>query len=231
MDRGQPGSVRSLSMTSDQSLRRVAIGQLNNQDSHLSGTIMAHAEMDALSQVPFGTRITGPLYTTFEPCVMCATTIAVDRVPEVRFAAADPFFDGLHDWMAGYPFTAERSPERMRPEDRSAPSAMSRTWHGWLPIRHHPMSSMHIDVLRLRPSIAPTRSPIVIASGSSAIEAPPSSKRYRSSGRTSSCSACDICPALYDPMTWDEGRTSWGALAVPGSSPGVHQAQLRVRSI
>jgi hypothetical protein len=75
---------------------------------------MAHAEMDALSQVPFGTRITGSLYTTFEPCIMCAATIAFYRVPEVNFAAADPFFDGLHDWMGGYPFTAERLPDRVR---------------------------------------------------------------------------------------------------------------------
>ena len=83
-------------------------------ESHLSGTIMAHAEMDVLSQVPFGTRIAGSLYTTFEPCLMCAATIAFYRVPEVHYAAADPFFDGLHDWFGGYPFTAERLPERIR---------------------------------------------------------------------------------------------------------------------
>jgi tRNA(adenine34) deaminase len=83
-------------------------------DSHLSGTVMAHAEMDVLSQVPFGTRITGSLYTTFEPCLMCAATIAFYRVPEVYFATADPFFDGLHDWMGSYPFTAERLPVRVR---------------------------------------------------------------------------------------------------------------------
>jgi len=82
--------------------------------SHLSGTIMAHAEMDVLSQVPFGTRITGSLHTTFEPCLMCAATIAFYRVPEVHYAAADPFFDGLHDWFGSYPFTAERKPDRIR---------------------------------------------------------------------------------------------------------------------
>jgi tRNA(Arg) A34 adenosine deaminase TadA len=83
-------------------------------DSHLSGTIMAHAEMDVLSQVPFGSRVAGSLYTTFEPCIMCASTIAFYRVPQVHFAAADPFFDGLHDWMGNYPFTAERLPGRVR---------------------------------------------------------------------------------------------------------------------
>src|ERR1700689_1019436 len=82
--------------------------------SHLSGTMMAHAEMDVLSQVPFGTRLTGTLYTTFEPCLMSAATIAFYRVPSVHFAAADPFFEGLHDWFGTYPFTVERTPERVR---------------------------------------------------------------------------------------------------------------------
>jgi hypothetical protein len=75
---------------------------------------MAHAEMDTLSQVPFGTRITGPLFTTFEPCLMCATTIVFYGVPEVHFAAADPLFEGLHDWLGTYAFAADRIPSRFR---------------------------------------------------------------------------------------------------------------------
>ena len=75
---------------------------------------MAHAEMDVLSQVPFCCRLTGTLYTTFEPCLMCAATIAFYRVPSVHFAAADPLFEGLHDWFGTYPFTADRVPERVR---------------------------------------------------------------------------------------------------------------------
>jgi hypothetical protein len=74
---------------------------------------MAHAEMDVLTQVPFGTRITGSLYTTFEPCLMCAAAIVFYRIPTVHYAAADPFFDGLHDWFGSYSFTAERMPERV----------------------------------------------------------------------------------------------------------------------
>jgi tRNA(Arg) A34 adenosine deaminase TadA len=81
--------------------------------THLSGTIMAHAEMDALSQVPFGTPLTGTLLTTFEPCFMCAATIAFYGVPSVHFAAADPYFEGLHDWLGTYRFTVQRTPERV----------------------------------------------------------------------------------------------------------------------
>jgi tRNA(Arg) A34 adenosine deaminase TadA len=82
--------------------------------AHLSGTMMAHAEMDVLSQVPFDTRLTGALYTTFEPCLMCAATIAFYRVPAVHFAAADPYFEGLHDWLGTSQFTVDRTPERVR---------------------------------------------------------------------------------------------------------------------
>lgn len=80
----------------------------------LSGTVMAHAEMDVLRQVPFGTHPAGALYTTFEPCLMCAATIVLYRVAEVHYAAADPVFDGLHDWFGTHPFTAERVPKRVR---------------------------------------------------------------------------------------------------------------------
>ena len=75
---------------------------------------MAHAEMDVLSQVPFGSHVTGSLYTTFEPCLMCAGTIAFYRVPTVHFGAADPVFDGLHDWFGTYRFSADRTPDRVR---------------------------------------------------------------------------------------------------------------------
>ena len=78
----------------------------------LSGTVMAHAEMDVLRQVPLGTNLAGALYTTFEPCLMCAATIVLYRVGEVHYAAADPVFDGLHDWFGTHPFTADRVPKR-----------------------------------------------------------------------------------------------------------------------
>ena len=81
--------------------------------TRLSGTMMAHAEMDVLSQVTFGTRLSGALYTTFEPCLMCAATIVQYRVPEVHYAAPDPVFEGLHDWIGTHPFTADRLPRRV----------------------------------------------------------------------------------------------------------------------
>jgi hypothetical protein len=42
---------------------------------------------------------------------MCASAILPSRIPRVRYAAADPVFDGLHDWFAELPFARERVPE------------------------------------------------------------------------------------------------------------------------
>jgi tRNA(adenine34) deaminase len=79
----------------------------------LAGSPLAHAEMNALAELPFG----GPfrdhtLYTTFEPCLMCASTILQAGIGHVRYAAADPVFDGLHDWLTEFKFAADRLPER-----------------------------------------------------------------------------------------------------------------------
>jgi tRNA(adenine34) deaminase len=77
----------------------------------LAGTFLAHAEMNALAQLPIRhTDVT--LYTSFEPCLMCAATIVQLHIPRVCYAAADPVFDGLHDWFAQLPFAADRLPER-----------------------------------------------------------------------------------------------------------------------
>jgi hypothetical protein len=67
--------------------------------------------MNALARLPIGqTDVT--LYTSFEPCLMCESTIVQLHIPRVCYAAADPVFDGLHDWFAQLPFTAERLPDR-----------------------------------------------------------------------------------------------------------------------
>src|ERR1700683_1323330 len=63
----------------------------------LAGTWMAHAEMNALAVLDSDAREGHPLSTTFEPCVMCAATIRIYRIPKVLYAAADPVWDGMHD--------------------------------------------------------------------------------------------------------------------------------------
>jgi tRNA(Arg) A34 adenosine deaminase TadA len=79
----------------------------------LAGTPLAHAEMNALAGLPFGGGFGGhTIYTTFEPCLMCASTILQTGIGHVRYAAADPVFDGLHDWLTEFKFAADRLPNR-----------------------------------------------------------------------------------------------------------------------
>jgi tRNA(Arg) A34 adenosine deaminase TadA len=82
------------------------------QSSTLGGSRLAHAEMCVLASIPPGEFDDFTLYTTFEPCLMCASAIILCRVPRVRYAAADPVWDGMHDWFRSLPFAATRLPER-----------------------------------------------------------------------------------------------------------------------
>ncbi|HEX4906489.1 MAG TPA: nucleoside deaminase [Acidimicrobiales bacterium] len=78
----------------------------------LADTPIAHAEMVALATLRAGSYVDHTLYTSFEPCLMCASTILVTGIGHVSFAAADPLFDGMHDWFADLPWAANRRPER-----------------------------------------------------------------------------------------------------------------------
>jgi tRNA(Arg) A34 adenosine deaminase TadA len=78
----------------------------------LASTFLAHAEMNALAVLPVGPAAGKTITTTFEPCLMCASTIVQMHLSRVRFAAADPVFDGLHEWFASLPFAQSRLPER-----------------------------------------------------------------------------------------------------------------------
>lgn len=78
----------------------------------LAGTPLAHAETVTLSTLGFGDWSGHTLYTSFEPCLMCASTIVQIGIGRVHFAAADPLFDGMHDWFGDLPYASTRRPER-----------------------------------------------------------------------------------------------------------------------
>ena len=75
---------------------------------------MAHAEMNALACLPVGSYDGYTMYTTFEPCVMCAATIRIYRIPHVCYAADDPVWDGLHELLATFEPVARALPSRER---------------------------------------------------------------------------------------------------------------------
>lgn len=81
----------------------------------LSGNMMAHAEMNAMAELDTFNADGLHLYTTLEPCLMCAATAMQLKVAHVHFAAADEFYDGMDDIWQGYRVTAERRPDRTGP--------------------------------------------------------------------------------------------------------------------
>jgi tRNA(Arg) A34 adenosine deaminase TadA len=61
----------------------------------LSGSRLAHAEVDALAQLPTSARYGDHvLYSTLEPCLLCVAATLHATVGRIEYAAADPFGGG-----------------------------------------------------------------------------------------------------------------------------------------
>jgi tRNA(Arg) A34 adenosine deaminase TadA len=61
----------------------------------LSGSRLAHAEVDALAQLPSSVRYRDHvLYSTLEPCLLCVGATLHATVGRIEYAAADPFGGG-----------------------------------------------------------------------------------------------------------------------------------------
>ncbi len=82
------------------------------QPGSISGTLLAHAEMDAFAGLGLSTAEGLTLFTTVEPCLMCSATAIAMRLSHVRFAAPDPVFEGLSDTLGAHPYASERQPTR-----------------------------------------------------------------------------------------------------------------------
>jgi len=61
----------------------------------LSGSRLAHAEVDALGQLPVTDRYRDHvLYSTLEPCLLCTAATLLATVGRIEYAASDPFGGG-----------------------------------------------------------------------------------------------------------------------------------------
>ena len=61
----------------------------------LAGSRLAHAEVDALVQLPSSARYRDHvLYSTLEPCLLCVSAALLTTVGRIEYAAADPFGGG-----------------------------------------------------------------------------------------------------------------------------------------
>ncbi|MGB3735760.1 MAG: nucleoside deaminase [Ilumatobacter sp.] len=126
----------------------------------LSGNLMAHAEMNAFAALDRPNADGLHLYTTLEPCLMCAATAMQLKTAHVHFAAIDEFYVGMNEVWSEYTLTAERQPDRTGP----LPDHLAR-FARLLPLvftlrhtagrsaeqlarRHHPELSARADALR-----------------------------------------------------------------------------------
>src|SRR5205823_6195047 len=62
------------------------------------GSALAHAETNVLARLPFGRREDLVLTTTLQPCLQCAAAIRLGPVATERFAEADRYWDGCHEF-------------------------------------------------------------------------------------------------------------------------------------
>ncbi len=91
------------------SMEAVALpGQLGN-------ATVAHAELNALGQIPVGPHPGYEIHTTLEPCLMCAGAIVIANIRTVRYAGADTLWAGLERLPEANAFVGSRRPTRIGP--------------------------------------------------------------------------------------------------------------------
>ena len=73
------------------------------------GSALAHAEMNVLARLPFRSQRNLVLSTTLQPCLQCAAAIRLGPIATVRFAGADRYWDGCHDFAMLSPREAQRA--------------------------------------------------------------------------------------------------------------------------
>lgn len=94
---------------------RNQVAQSEPEPGLLSGNMTAHAEMNAFASLERFNADGLHLYTTLQPCLMCAASAMQLKVSHVSFASNDEFFGGLDDLWQHHPVTAERSPVQSGP--------------------------------------------------------------------------------------------------------------------
>ena len=87
---------------------RNRVAEVPSVPGALAGNMTAHAEMNAFAAMDRFTAAGLHLYSTLEPCLMCAGTAIQLRVEHAHFAAVDEFYLGLDDLWPQHPLTAER---------------------------------------------------------------------------------------------------------------------------
>jgi tRNA(Arg) A34 adenosine deaminase TadA len=114
------GSVPVGAVVTDGDGAVVATGRARQLDQvpvpgRLANASIAHAELDALSQLPHGRHTDHTAWVTLEPCLLCTGALVIASVGTVRFAASDPLWAGLERLPSINAFVATRWPQRIGP--------------------------------------------------------------------------------------------------------------------
>ena len=97
---------------------RNRLGEKPSVPNVLGGNHIAHAEMNAFAGMT-GMKADGlHLYTTVQPCFMCAAASVFLPVEKVFFAAVDEFFDGVHELWDHHPYSRRWEPAVVGPLER-----------------------------------------------------------------------------------------------------------------
>ena len=94
-------AVGACASTRDGEIVCSARNRVNDRDGppgEVFGSALAHAETNVLARLPFRSHRDLVLTTTLQPCLQCAAAIRLGPVAAVRFAGADRYWDGCHDF-------------------------------------------------------------------------------------------------------------------------------------
>jgi tRNA(Arg) A34 adenosine deaminase TadA len=93
--------VGACASTPDGEVIHAARNRVNDDDGphgEIFGSSLAHAEMNVLARLAFRRYQGLVLTTTLQPCLQCAGAIRLARIGTVRFAGADRYWEGYHDF-------------------------------------------------------------------------------------------------------------------------------------
>lgn len=79
--------------------------------NELVGSAVAHAEVNALTNIPVGDYPDHAVVSTFQPCLMCTGALIHSHVGTVRFAAPDPLMEGVQDLPTLNAYAGRRWPQ------------------------------------------------------------------------------------------------------------------------
>ncbi len=103
---GSPGVGAAIADDGDQIIARGHNQLFHAGPGPISSTYMAHAEMNALAQLPVSRGQRYSIYSSFEPCYMCTSALLFYRIERVDFASVDPVWLGMHEWIQSAPWAS-----------------------------------------------------------------------------------------------------------------------------